>query len=72
MGSASMSLSEITDVMWELRQSLMGSLTQTVIEHTQEPSVKQNRATCPKCERSLKVRRQVIRTVETQQFPESA
>jgi hypothetical protein len=65
MGSASLSLAEITDVMWDLRQSLMGSLTQTVIEHTHAPSVQQNRATWPKCERSLKVRRPVMRTVET-------
>jgi hypothetical protein len=65
MSSAAMSLSEITDVMRELRQGLLGSLTQTVVEHTHESGVMQHRSPCPTCERSLTSRRQDVRRVET-------
>jgi hypothetical protein len=69
MSDQPVSLSGITDVMKELRQSLMGSLTQTVVEHTHESEMTQTRAFCPKCERSLKSRRQDVRRVETLMGP---
>ena len=36
LSPTAMSCTEITDALWELRQSLMGSLTQTVVEPTHE------------------------------------
>lgn len=65
MSPTPLSLSEITEAMWQLRQRLMGSLTQTVVEHIHAPRVTQTHASCPKCERSVKSRRQGVRTLET-------
>jgi hypothetical protein len=69
MSSKAIRLSEITDVLWELRQRLMGSLVQTVIEHAHESKVTQNRASCSTCGRCLKSRRQDRRYVETLMGP---
>jgi hypothetical protein len=60
-----MSLLDLTAVMGQLRQDLMGGLIETVIEHTYTAEMEQIQAECPTCNRSLTVRRQAHRTVET-------
>jgi hypothetical protein len=60
-----MSLTDLTDVMGQLRQDLMGGLTETVIEHTHAAKMKQTQAACPSCDGSLSVRRLAHRTVDT-------
>ena len=60
-----MTLPDLTAVMGQLRQELMGGLTETVIDHTHAAAIEQTQATCPSCEGSLSVRRQAQRTVDT-------
>src|SRR5918996_937710 len=60
-----MSLTDLTAVMGQLRQDLMGGLTETVIEHTYTAEIEQTQAECPTCDRLLTVRRQAHRTVDT-------
>jgi len=60
-----MKLSDLTTVMWQLRQELMGGLTETVIDHTHTSEAEQTQTECPSCDRTLTVRRQSRRTVET-------
>ena len=50
--------------MGQLRQDLMGGLTETVIDHTHASEIEQTQAACPSCEGSLSVRRQARRTVD--------
>jgi hypothetical protein len=60
-----MSLPDLTTVMWQLRQDLMGRLTETVIDHTHASEAEQTHADCPTCHRTLKRRREARRTVDT-------
>lgn len=60
-----MTLPDLTAVMGQLRQDLMGGLTETVIDHTHAVEIEQTQAKCPSCESSLSVRRQAHRTVDT-------
>jgi hypothetical protein len=60
-----MSLLDLTGVMGQLRQDLRGGLTETVIEHTYTADMEQTQAECPTCDRSLTMRRQAHRTVDT-------
>jgi len=65
LGDEPMSLPDCTDALGKLRQDLMGSLTETIIEHTYMADMEQTQAECPTCEGSLSVRRQAHRTVDT-------
>lgn len=58
-------LAEVTETVWNLRQDLTGSLSETIITqaHLGEQSRKQ--APCAQCDRPLKARPAVARTVET-------
>lgn len=58
-------LPDLTAVMGQLRQDLMGGLTETVIDHTYAAEIEQTQAACPSCDSSLSVRRQAHRTVDT-------
>ena len=60
-----MSLSDLTAVRGQWRQDLMGGLTETVIDHTHAAEIEPTQADCPTCDRSLSVRRQAHRTVDT-------
>lgn len=65
LDDTAMTLSDLTTTLWQLRQDLMGQLTQTIIQHLHAAEVDLHQTSCPTCERSLKVRRQSRRTVET-------
>ena len=60
-----MSLPDLTTVMWQLRQDLMGRLTETVIDHTHALEAEQTHADCPPCHRTLKRRREARCMVDT-------
>lgn len=65
LDDTAMTLSDLSTVLWQWRQTLMGQLTQTIIEHMHAAEADLPQASCPTCERSLKARRQSHRTVET-------
>ena len=58
-------LAQVTETVWHLRQELTGSLTETIVApaHRKESTRQQTR--CPQCDRVLKARSPVSRTVET-------
>jgi hypothetical protein len=62
-------LSEITAVIWELRQRLTGSLAETLIDHQYAAYQRQTHTRCPRCRRRLTSRGLVARTVETMVGP---
>ena len=65
LGDEPMSLSDLTAVMGQLRQDLMGGLTETVIEHKHAAEIEQTQIECPTCDRLLTGCRQAHRTVDT-------
>ena len=65
LDDTAMTLSDLTTTIWQLRQALMGQLTQTIIQHLYAAEADSCQSLCPTCERSLKARRQSRRTVET-------
>lgn len=58
-------LMEVTQVVWDLRQSLTGSLTEGIVLHRHQPLYEQAEACCPQCARRVKTRGGVPRTLET-------
>jgi hypothetical protein len=57
-------LPEVTATVWDLRQQLTGGITETIVAHTHRGEHDRTKVHCPQCERVLKVREQVCRTVE--------
>ena len=62
-------LSQVSDTVWGLRQSLTGGLTETIVKQAHEGERQRKQASCPRCERVLKAQEQVGRTVETMVGP---
>jgi Uncharacterised protein family (UPF0236) len=62
-------LSQVSDTVWGLRQSLTGGITETIVTQAHEGERQRTQARCPKCTRVLKVQEQVWRTVETMVGP---
>ena len=62
-------LAEVTETMWTLRQDLTGGLSQTIVEQAHVGELTRQHAPCPQCERRLKARPLVSRTVETRVGP---
>jgi hypothetical protein len=58
-------LAQVTETMWNLRQELTGGLTETIVEHAHREESTRQQTRCPQCERVLKARAPVSRTVET-------
>lgn len=58
-------LMDLTQVVLEERRAFTGALTQAFVERRYDAYLKQERADCPKCGRSLKAREVEPRTVET-------
>lgn len=51
--------------MWQLRQALTGGLTETMVQHTPVDELQRQQRRGPRCERLLKARPPVARTVDT-------
>jgi uncharacterized protein UPF0236 len=62
-------LSQVSDAVWGLRQSLTGGITETIITQAHESERQRTQARCPRCERVLQAQEQVRRTVETMVGP---
>ena len=62
-------LSEVTEVVWQLRQELTGGLSETIVEHAHGGERTRQYARCPQCDRRLTARPVVSRTVETMVGP---
>jgi Uncharacterised protein family (UPF0236) len=58
-------LAQVTETVWNLRQELTGSLTETIVEHAHRGESTRQHTRCPQCDRFLKARSPVSRTVET-------
>ena len=58
-------LAQVTETVWNLRQALTGGLTETIVEHTHQDEHTRQQNRCPQCDRLLKARDPVRRTVET-------
>ena len=58
-------LAQVTETMWNLRQELTGSLTETIIAHAHRGESTRQQTRWPQCDRCLQARAPVSRTVET-------
>ncbi|MBM3225434.1 MAG: ISKra4 family transposase [Candidatus Tectomicrobia bacterium] len=62
-------LSQVSDAVWGLRQSLTGGITETILTSVHEGERHRTQASCPQCARRLTAQGQVGRTVETMVGP---
>lgn len=62
-------LAAVTETVWDLRQALTGSLTETLVAHTHQDEYTRQQSHCPQCDRLLTARAPVPRTVETMVGP---
>ena len=62
---AELTLSQVSETIWELRQPLTASVAQTIVEHRHQEEHRRPHLHCATCERLLKARPTVPRTVET-------
>jgi len=60
-----LSLAQVTETVWNLRQVLTGGLTEAIVEHAHRGEHTRQQSRCPQCDRLLKARAPVQRTVET-------
>ena len=58
-------LAAVTEIVWHLRQELTGGLTETLIEHAHSGEYSRPQTRCPQCDRCVKARAPISRTVET-------
>jgi hypothetical protein len=58
-------LPEVTATVWALRQQLTGGITETIVAHAHRGEHDRHQAPCPRCQRVLRARDRVCRTVET-------
>src|SRR5712692_1600355 len=56
---------QVTETVWNLRHKLTGSLTETIVAHAHQDEYTRQQSNCPQCDRLLKARAPVARTVET-------
>jgi Uncharacterised protein family (UPF0236) len=60
-----LTLAQVSETIWALRQQLTASVAQTIIEHTHHQEQRRTSLRCATCERLLNARPAVPRTVET-------
>ncbi|MDH3602011.1 MAG: ISKra4 family transposase [Candidatus Tectomicrobia bacterium] len=58
-------LAQITETVWNLRQELTGSLTESLVEHAHQVELTRKEIVCATCDRLLAARPAVSRTVDT-------
>ena len=56
---------EVPATVWDWRQQRTGGITETIVAHVHRGDHDRKTGTCPKCDRVLKAREPVCRTVET-------
>src|SRR5262245_34279532 len=57
-------LAQVTETVWNLRQELTGDVTGTILTHAHRGEQSRQQAQCAQCERPLQARPAVARTVE--------
>lgn len=62
---AELTLSQVSETIWELRQPLTARVAQTIVEHRHQEEHRRTHLHCATCARLLKARPTVPRTVET-------
>jgi hypothetical protein len=62
-------LTEVTAMVWDLRQQLTGGITETIVTHIHRGERDCTQVTCPRCDGMLRARERVCRTVETMVGP---
>jgi hypothetical protein len=58
-------LAAVTAAIWQLRQDLTGGIAETILTQTHRREQSRKQASCAQCERAVKARPVVARTVET-------
>ena len=58
-------LAQVTEIVWNQRQELTGGLTETIVAHAHRGESTRQQTRCPQCDRFLKARAPVSRTVAT-------
>jgi hypothetical protein len=58
-------LPEVTAMVWALRQQLTGGITEAIVAHVHRGEHDRHQVPCPRCQRVLRTRDRVCRTVET-------
>jgi Uncharacterised protein family (UPF0236) len=58
-------LPEVTATVWNIRQQLTGSITETIVAHVHQSEHDRQQAPCPRCKGVLRARAFVCRTVDT-------
>jgi hypothetical protein len=62
-------LTEVTTTVWDMRQQLMGGITETIVAHVHRGEHDRMQVTCPRCDGVLGTQGLVCRTVETMVGP---
>lgn len=62
---AELTLAQVSETIWTLRQQLTGGLAEMIVQHAHKEEQHRTHLTCPTCERLLPARAPVARTVET-------
>ena len=63
--AAELTLHQVSETIWGLRQPLTASVAQTIVEHRHQAEHRRTSLHCATCERLLQARPTVCRTVET-------
>jgi hypothetical protein len=58
-------LTEVTQVVWDIRHRLTGSVTEAIVIHRHQQTCDQSYASCPRCAHRVKHRGRVLRTLGT-------
>jgi hypothetical protein len=56
---------EVTSMVWDLRQQLTGGIAETIVAHVHRGERDRTQVSCPRCDGRLQARECVCRTVET-------
>ena len=62
---AELTIRQVSETIWGLRQPLTASVAQTIVEHRYQAEQRRTSLHCATCERLLQARPRVLRTVET-------
>ena len=62
---AEVTIRQVSETIWGLRQPLTASVAQTIVEHRYQAEQRRTSLHCATCERLLQARPRVLRTVET-------
>ena len=62
---SNLTLAQVSEIIWQLRQPLTAGVVQTIVEHTHQQERRRDSLRCPTCDCLLKARSAVPRTART-------